>query len=92
MVRTRDVIRSAAWAKAPKKMFALKNPGKAMALKAADFAADHLSSDLSERLFGRRRRRRSVGRQVGYGVAAAAVTVPLGIWAGRKLRERQAEA
>lgn len=71
------LFKAAAWAKAPKAMFAVTNPRKAAVLKAADWVTDRL---------GLPRRRTSPARTAIKGVAAAAVALPIGLWLGKRGR------
>ncbi|HEV2132512.1 MAG TPA: hypothetical protein VGR27_15465 [Longimicrobiaceae bacterium] len=73
----KKVLKGAAWAKAPRLMFAAKNPRKAAVLKAVDWATGLVTP---------RRKRRSTGKLALQGLGAAAVALPLGLWVGRKVR------
>lgn len=77
-MRKRNIAKAAAWAAAPKMMFAAKNPRKAALIKAAGWAVDRVRPQ---------RRRSHVGRNTAVGLGAAAVAIPLGLWLGRRLRE-----
>lgn len=72
----KQAIKTAAWLKAPKAMFAITNPKKAAVIKGIDWAAE---------MVGRPRRRRSPLRTAVKGMAAAAVAIPAGIWLGKKV-------
>ncbi|HEX2191049.1 MAG TPA: hypothetical protein VHG51_19225 [Longimicrobiaceae bacterium] len=73
-----NILKAAAWATAPKMMFAAKNPRKTALLKATQWAASRVRPAP---------RRRSTGRTAAVGLGAAAVAVPLGLWLGRRLRQ-----
>ncbi len=73
----KKVIKGAAWAKAPRLMFAARNPRKAAVLKAVDWATGLVTP---------RRKRSSAGRKALQGLGAAAVALPIGLWVGRKVR------
>jgi hypothetical protein len=75
-MNTKKLMKAAAWAAAPKAMFAVKNPRKAALVKAAGWAAGRL----------RPAPKRHTGRNAALGLGAAALTIPLGLWVGRKLR------
>ena len=77
-MRKRKIAKAAAWAAAPKMMFAAKNPRKAALIKAAGWAVDRVRPQRS---------RSHVGRNAAVGLGAAAVAIPLGLWLGRRLRE-----
>ncbi|CAN5655805.1 hypothetical protein BH23GEM3_BH23GEM3_13220 [soil metagenome] len=72
------LLKTAAWIKAPRLTFAAKNPRKAAFLKATGWVTD--------RVLPHRRKRTTATRTAVRGLGAAAVAIPLGVWAGRKLR------
>jgi hypothetical protein len=74
------ILKTAGWIAAPKTMFAVTRPRKAAMLKATQVAAGALVSRLPFR-----RQRTSPLRVVARGLGAAALTVPIGLWAGRKM-------
>jgi hypothetical protein len=75
------LVKAAAWAAAPKMMFAAKNPRKAALMKATQWAVERVRPAP---------KRNAVGRSAAVGLGAAAVAVPLGLWLGRRLREGDA--
>lgn len=78
----RKLMKTAAWAAAPKAMFAMKNPKKAALLKAAGWATQRVLPH---------RRKSHTGRNVALGLGAAALAIPLGLWAGRRMRGSEME-
>lgn len=74
------LLKGAAWVKAPKKMFAVKNPKKAAVIKAVDWATDRAGHPKRWR-----KRKPSKTATALKGLGAAAVAVPLGLWVGKKL-------
>ncbi|HEV2147906.1 MAG TPA: hypothetical protein VGR37_10930 [Longimicrobiaceae bacterium] len=72
------IVKAAAWAAAPKMMFAAKNPRKAALLKATRWAVGRVRPEPKRSL---------TGRNAAVGLGAAALAVPLGLWLGRKLRQ-----
>ena len=75
----KSLLKGAAWVKAPKLMFAAKNPKKAAFVKAVDWATDIVPT---------RRKRTSRLATAAKGLSAAAVAIPVGLWVGRKMRGR----
>jgi hypothetical protein len=73
----KKILKGAAWAKAPKLMFARRNPRKAALLAATSWVAN--------RVMPGRRKKTSLTRTAVQGLGAAAVALPLGLWAGRKV-------
>ena len=71
------------YAMAPKATFAALHPRKAAYAKAATWIMGRVTPS---------RRRHHRGRAVAAGLGAAAVTVPLGLWLGRRMREEQRNA
>lgn len=80
----KTILKTAAWAAAPKAMFIAKNPRKAALLKAADWAAGRVGLP--------QRKRSSTGLAAAKGLSAAALALPLGLWLGNKLRGERPEA
>jgi hypothetical protein len=74
----KKAIKTAAWVKAPKLMFAKRNPKKAAFLAAAGW--------VTNRVLPQRRKKTSLTRTAVQGLGAAAVALPLGLWVGRKAR------
>lgn len=74
----KGLLKGAAWMKAPKLMFAARNPKKAAFVKAVDWATD---------LAGGRRKESRV-KKAAKGLGAAAIALPLGLWMGKKVRGR----
>jgi hypothetical protein len=72
----RRILKAAAWAKAPRLMFAKRHPRKAALLAATGWLARKLG----------RRQKTSFTRTAAQGIGAAAVAIPLGLWVGRKVR------
>jgi hypothetical protein len=72
----RKALKTAAWVKAPKLMFARKHPRKAAVLAATSW--------LTGRLGSRRRQQTSFARTAVQGLGAAAIAIPVGIWVGRR--------
>jgi hypothetical protein len=70
------VLKTAAWVKAPRLMFARRHPKKAALLAATGW--------VTNRVLPQRRRRSSFTRTAVQGLGAAAVAIPLGIWVGRR--------
>lgn len=77
------ILKGAGYLTAPKLSFAAKHPRKAMMAKAATWATSHLTP--------RRRRSHTMGMTAMRGLSAAAVALPVGLWIGRRIfqRERQ---
>ncbi len=73
----RRLLKGAAWMKAPRLMFAAKNPRKAALMKAVGWVTNRVTP---------RRKRTSAGKVALQGIGAAAVALPLGLWVGRKVR------
>ena len=71
----KKIFKGAAWLAAPKLMFAAKNPKKAAFVKAVDWASD---------LAGGKKKRNSTVGTAMKGLGAAALALPLGLWAGKK--------
>lgn len=71
------------YAMAPKATFAALHPRKAGYAKAASWVVGRVAPS---------KRRHSRGRTVAAGIGAAAVTVPLGLWIGRRMRAEQRHA
>jgi len=69
-------LKAAAWVKAPKLMFARRNPKKAALFTAASW--------VTSRVLPHRRKKNSFGRTAIQGLGAAAVAIPVGLWVGRK--------
>lgn len=78
-MNTKRVLETVGWVKAPRLMFARRHPRKAALLAAGSWVANRVR---------RRRHRPSLARTAAQGLGAAAVAIPLGVWAGRKLRDR----
>lgn len=76
------LVKAAAFAVAPKMMFAAKNPRKAALLKATQWAVERVRPAPKRSALGS-----LSGRSAAVGLGAAAVAVPLGLWLGRRLRE-----
>jgi hypothetical protein len=72
----KKALKTVAWVKAPKLMFAKRNPKKAALLAAAGW--------VTKRVLPQRRKRTSFGRTAAQGLGAAAVAIPVGLWVGRK--------
>lgn len=72
----KKLMKTAAWAAAPKMMFATRNPRKAALLKAAGWAVERV----------RPAPKRHTGRNLALGLGGAMLAVPLGLWLGRSLR------
>ncbi|MEX0911870.1 MAG: hypothetical protein WD737_03380 [Gemmatimonadota bacterium] len=83
MGKARKLVKGISYAKAPKATFALLNPGKTAAIKAASWTMDRISPA---------RRRRARTRAALPGIGAAAVAVPLGVWLGRRIWSGRSEA
>lgn len=73
----KKLMKTAAWAAAPKMMFAARNPRKAALVKAAGWAMGRVRPQS---------RRSHTGRNAALGLGAAALAIPLGLWVGRMLR------
>jgi hypothetical protein len=73
----KSALKTAAWVKAPRLMFAKRNPRKAALLAATSWVVG--------RVLPNRKKRTSRGRTAVQGLGAAAVAIPVGLWAGRKL-------
>lgn len=73
----KKLIKTAAFAAAPKMMLMARNPKKAALLKAAGWAMGRVRPQP---------KRSSVGRNAALGLGAAALAVPLGMLMGRMLR------
>lgn len=71
----KKLLKGAAWLAAPKLMFAARSPTKAAMIKAVDWATD---------LAGTKRRRTSRFGTAAKGLGAAALALPLGLWAGKR--------
>jgi hypothetical protein len=74
------IVKGVGYTVAPKATFAALHPRKAAVAKATSWALGRIAPS---------RQRRSRTRMVATGVGAAAMTVPLGIWLGRRLRSMQ---
>jgi hypothetical protein len=72
----RRVLKMAAWAKAPRLMFAKRHPKKAAFVAATGWLTRRLG----------RRQKPSMVKTAAQGIGAAAVAIPLGLWVGRKMR------
>jgi hypothetical protein len=70
-------LKTVAWVKAPKLMFAKRNPRKAALLAATSW--------VTSRVLPNRRKKTSRTRTAAQGLGAAAVAIPVGLWAGRKI-------
>lgn len=79
----RTVLKGAAWAKAPRLMFARRHPRKAALLAATSW--------VTSRVLPQRRKRHSFTRTAVQGLGAAAVAIPVGLWVGRKTRGSEHE-
>lgn len=76
-------VKTAAWVKAPRLMFARRNPRKAALLAATGW--------VSSRVMPQRRKRTSFGRTAAQGLGAAALAIPVGLWVGRKAMAGEGE-
>jgi hypothetical protein len=74
----KKALKTAAWVKAPRLMFAKRNPRKAALLAAGSWVAKRVMP-------GRRRKSSTFGLSAVQGLGAAAVAIPVGLWAGRKV-------
>lgn len=72
----KKILKGAAWAAAPKAMFALKNPGKSAALKAGQWAVQRARPQP---------KRRSMGSAAAKGLGAVMAAIPIGMWIGKKM-------
>jgi hypothetical protein len=79
----RKLLKGAGYLAAPKLAFALDMPKKAAMAKATSWALGHVTH---------RRRRPSMGMTAAKGLGAAAVALPLGMWLGRRMMERESGA
>lgn len=79
-MNTKKILKAAAWATAPKAMFAVRNPKKTALMKAAGWATSRVLPA---------RRRPSPAMTAAKGFGAAALALPVGLWVGRKLLERR---
>ena len=76
----RKLLKGAGYIAAPKLAFALDMPRKAAMAKATSWALGHVTQ---------RRRKPSMRITAAKGLGAAAVTLPLGMWLGRRLMTRE---
>jgi hypothetical protein len=74
------IAKGVGYAVAPKATFTALHPRKAAYAKATTWLVDRMTPS---------RRRRSRTRAVATGLGAAAVTVPLGLWLGRRIRSQR---
>jgi prophage antirepressor-like protein len=74
----KKALKTAAWVKAPKLMFAKRNPKKAALLAATSW--------VTSRVLPQRRKKTSFRRTAVQGLGAAALAIPVGLWVGRKAR------
>jgi hypothetical protein len=74
----KKALKTAAWVKAPKLMFAKRNPKKAALLAATSW--------VTSRVLPQRRKKTSFTRTAVQGLGAAALAIPVGLWVGRKAR------
>ena len=73
----KKLMKTAAWAAAPKMMLAARNPKKAALLKAAGWAVGRVRPQP---------KRNTMGRNAALGLGAAVLAVPLGMLMGRMFR------
>ncbi|HEX6924987.1 MAG TPA: hypothetical protein VF167_06135 [Longimicrobiaceae bacterium] len=80
------ILKGAGYLAAPKLLFTLNHPRKAMMARAATWATGHLMP--------RRRRSHTMGTTAMRGLSAAAVALPVGLWLGRRIfhRDRQPQS
>ncbi len=72
----KKILKGAAWASAPKAMMAMKNPGKAAALKAGKWAVQRTRPQ---------KKHSSMGSIAAKGFGAVVAAIPIGMWLGRQM-------
>lgn len=76
MSLTKKALKTVGWVKAPRLMFAKKNPKKAAFLAATSW--------VTSRVLPGRKKKSTFGLSTRRGLGAAAVAIPVGLWMGRK--------
>ena len=82
MSMRKRIAKGVGYTMAPKATFAALHPKKAVYAKAAMWLIDRVTPE----------RRRTHKRSIAAGIGAAAMTIPLGLWLGRRLMSERTEA